>query len=292
MKPKLVFGFGAFSASTPLYKTLVRVISKNIVKEPNILSSIYSKKNFEWVIEGKYNHVLKKKREGADIFAPGNQTIDYYINWLLAKNNDVCDFSNPYSQFHSEIIEKFANQFKKHFSVKVLMICRDPVRRLFSNLNFIPNTGHSLEKYGQNQRLEMVMDYISEPPEVKFPSQDWDYRKKHYTPFTNGNYQQIYNNWSKFFDTHIVIMEDLWANRNDELKRLNDFLEINITTLNKNIYYPFRGPDVEFDKSLRDQWRTEKEWIKKENLLKAREKMSWAYTIQGKNPWKIDEWLE
>ena len=179
MKPKLVFGFGAFSASTPLYKTLVRVIRKHVAKEPCILPSIYSK-NYENSIKAKYLQAIRKKREGLDIFAPGNQTISYYIDWLLEKNCDVCDFSNPHAQFHAEIIEKFAKKFKKHFSVKVLMICRDPVRRLYSNLNFIPNTGHSLEKYGQNERLEMVMDYISEPPEVKFPCQDWDHTKKHY----------------------------------------------------------------------------------------------------------------
>ena len=291
MKPKLVLGFGAFSASTPLYKTLIRKIRKHVAKEPNILPSIYSN-NYENTIKGKYLQAIRKNREGSDIFAPGNQTISYYIDWLLEKNCDVCDFSNPHAQFHTEIIEKFANQFKKHFSVKVLMICRDPVRRLYSNLNFIPNSGHSLEKYGQNKRLEVVMDYISEPPEVKFPSQDWDYRKKHYTPFTNGNYQQIYDNWSQFFDTHVIIMEDLWANRENELERLNNFLETNITTLHKNLYYPFQGPNAIFDDGLKDQWRSETEWIKKENLLKAREKMSWAYTIQGRNPWKTDEWLE
>ena len=87
-------------------------------------------------------------------------------------------------------------------------------------------------------------------------------------------------------------MEDLWANRENELERLNNFLGTNITTLHKNLYYPFQGPNAIFDDGLKDQWRSETEWIKKENLLKAREQMSWAYTIQGRNPWKIDEWLE
>ena len=49
-KPLLIFGFGGWSASTPLYKTLVgtnKVVRKNIVKEPNILSYIFSKNN-DW----------------------------------------------------------------------------------------------------------------------------------------------------------------------------------------------------------------------------------------------------
>ena len=43
-KPLLIFGFGGWSASTPLYKTLVgtnKVVRKNIVKEPSILSYIF-----------------------------------------------------------------------------------------------------------------------------------------------------------------------------------------------------------------------------------------------------------
>ena len=294
-KPLLIFGFGGWSASTPLYKTLVstnKVVCKNIAKEPNILSYIFSKNNdWENVMLEKYNHSRKKGKKGYEIFLQSNLTIDYYIEWLLYRCNNeylgVSDFSNPYTTFHSEIIGKFAEKFKKHFTVKVLIICRDPVSRLFSHLNSISNTGHSLDGLGQNKRLELVMDYICEPPEVRFPYQDWDHREKWYSPYMCSNYPAIYANWSQWFDTHMINMEDLWGGKNNELEKLNNFLGTKITKLHKNLYYPFRGPDIDFDEGLKDQWRSETEWITKENYDRARKRMSWAYTIQGRNPWKI-----
>ena len=185
MKPKLVFGFGAFSASTPLYKTLIKEIPKHVAKEPNILPAIISKNPDS--ISDKYKYCKKKNREGCEVFQC--TSIDDYIQWLLRHHNNeylgVSDATNTHIFFDVTDISTFAFKFKEAFQVKILIICRDPVKRLFSHLNSILNPGHSLDNLGQNERLELVIPYLDKPEPIQFPGQGWDYRQKAYEPYIN-----------------------------------------------------------------------------------------------------------
>jgi len=280
MKPLMIFSFGGWSASTPLYQTLCKnkVVRKSIVKEPNILPAIIGKQPH--ITLQKYTHCKQKNREGCEVFSC--TSIDDYIEWLLRYHNDeylgVSDATNTHIFFDVQDISTFAFKFKEAFQVKILIICRDPVKRLFSHLNSIPNPGHSLDNLGQNQRLELVMPYLDKPEPMQFPSQGWDYKQKAYEPFMETNYPEMIENWSQFFDTHVICMEDLWGDKNDALEKLNTFLGTSIHSLTPNVYYPDRGPNAPHYKGLKDQWSSDTEFITKKNYDLAREKLQWVYS--------------
>ena len=279
MKPLMVFSFGGWSASTPLYETLCqnKVVRRSVVKEPNILPAIIGKQPH--ITQQKYTDCKKDNREGCEVFSC--TSVDDYIEWLLKHHNEeylgVSDATNTHCFFDVKDIATFASKFKEAFQVKVLIICRDPVKRLFSHLNSVYNPGHSLEKYGQNQRLEIVMPYLDKPEPMQFPSQAWDYKQKAYEPYMQGNYPDMIANWSQFFDTHVICMEDLWGDRNHSLEKLNTFLGTSISSLTPNVYYPDLGPNAPHHKGLRDQWSSDTEFITKKNYDLAREKLDWVY---------------
>ena len=262
MKPLMVFSFGGWSASKPLYTTLYKnkVVCKSIVKEPNILPAIIAKDPH--ITSHKYDYCKRENIEGREVFLYTN--VEDYIEWLLRYHNSEClgvsDATNTHSIFGIDDIATFASKFKEAFQVKVLIICRDPVKRLFSHLNSIHNTGHSLEQFGQNQRLELVIPYLDKPEPMQFPGQGWDYKQKAYEPYMESNYPEMIANWSKYFDTHVICMEDLWGDRNQALVKLNTFLGSSITHLTPNVYYPDLGPNAPHHKGLKDQW-TDTEFI-------------------------------
>ena len=278
MKPLMVFSFGGWSASTPLYETLCqnKVVRRSVVKEPNILPAIISKNPD--MTSDKYKACKKKNREGCEVFTC--TSVDNYIEWLLRYHNDeylgVSDATNTHIFFDVQDISTFAFKFKEAFQVKILIICRDPVKRLFSHLNSILNPGHSLDNLGQNQRLELVIPYLDKPEPMQFPGQGWDYRQKAYEPFMESNYPEMIENWSQFFDTHVICMEDLWGDRNHALEKLSTFLGTSIT-LTPNVYYPDLGPNAPHHKGLKDQWSSDTEFITKKNYDLAREKLQWVY---------------
>ena len=236
----------------------------------------------------KYNKIQSRNIKGCDLFDPDKKlTLEEYIDWCkdYAGDTGVIDASNINSLLEPKDIAKFANIFKEHFEVKVIQICREPVYRLFSHLNAIENPGHSLDGLGQNKRLRAVMKYITKPPTMTMDYQMWNHRSKGYRPYMEGNYDGMISNWSKYFDMHVVIMEDLWGDRNDAKKNLSVYLGREIKVLALNLYYPERGPDIPHVHVLKDQWRSEKEYITEKNYKEARERMDWDYVVQGKRPW-------
>ena len=283
MKPLLIFSMGGYSASSPLYNLLCenKVVRRSTVKEPNILPALITKDSAlrqKMLVKHGFEHCVSKNREGSEVFKC--KTIDDYIEWLL-KHHDpeylgVSDATNNHIFFDVNHIATFASKFKEAFQVKVLIICRDPVKRLFSHLNSIHNTGHSLEQFGQNQRLELVIPYLDKPEPMQFPGQGWDYKQKAYEPYMESNYPEMIANWSKYFDTHVICMEDLWGDRNQALEKLNTFLGSSITQLTPNVYYPDLGPNAPHHKGLKDQW-TDTEFITQKNYNLAREKLQWVY---------------
>ena len=278
MKPLIIFSMGGWSASTPLYQTLCKnkVIRDSIKKEPNILPAIISKNPD--ITSDKYRDCKNEKREGCEVFQC--TSVDAYIEWLLRHHTSECmgvsDATNTHIFFDVKDIATFASKFKEAFQVKVLIICREPVKRLFSHLNSIYNPGHSLEKFGQNERLELVMPYLDKPHPMQFPGQSWNYKQQAYEPYMESNYPEMIANWSKFFDTHMICMEDLWGDKNSALEKLNIFLGSSITHLTPNVYYPDLGPNAPHHKVLKDQW-TDTEFITKKNYDLAREKLDWVY---------------
>ena len=307
MKPKLILCVGTgWSATTPLYFTFQEnKVSTGLQKETHILAYLQSpfdftghmKNRFETGVyssEGVRPRTVEEDKLARVWVTP---SLDSYIlffkryyNLIKDEYQAVCDFSTTYAGFTDEIIATFADRLKKEFDVRVIMILRDPFRRMFSHMSHV-NKKNPLEV------LETSYLYMRRFPRDKFqfPLQLSNLRLKNYEPFANSNYALIYKNWSKHFPTHSIIMEDLWAGRNSELERLNGFLGTNITKLHENAYYPDKGSKAPHYKALEDQWSSDTVDLKPEHVERGRRAMSQYYeeweSLTGVNPWRDDEWV-
>ena len=276
-KPLFVICVGTgWSATTPLYYTLQDAkIANAFIKESNILCP-----NLD------FSEKYKVTKNPVYL----NPTVDNYITFLheyyqsiADEYRGVCDFTTSYATLPPDIISTFADKLKDNFNVKILMIFRDPVRRLFSHISHLTNTS-------PNTFMKEILFYLRKiPNELVYPTQNYNYKLKNFEPFLFSNYSLIYDTWKSFFDTHYIIMEDLWAGRNNELERLNTFLGANITQVHENVYYPDRGANAPKLAGLADQWTSDTENLDPKLLHLARRMMSRQY--QFSSAWDVDEWL-
>ena len=276
-KPLFVICVGTgWSATTPLYYTLQDAkIANAFIKESNILCP-----NLDF--SEKY-----KVTKNPVYLDP---TVDNYITFLheyyqsiADEYRGVCDFTTSYATLPPDIISTFADKLKDNFNVKILMIFRDPVRRLFSHISHLSNSS-------PNAFLKEILFYLRKiPNQLVYPTQKYNHKLRNFEPFLFSNYSLIYDTWKSFFDTHYIIMEDLWAGRNNELERLNTFLGANITQVHENVYYPDRGANAPKLAGLADQWTSDTENLDPKLLHLARRMMSRQY--QFSSAWDVDEWL-
>ena len=138
--------------------------------------------------------------------------------------------------------------------------------------------------------MKEILFYLRKiPNQLVYPTQKYNHKLRNFEPFLFSNYSLIYDTWRSFFDTHYIIMEDLWAGRNNELERLNTFLGANITEVHENVYYPDRGANAPKLAGLADQWTSDTENLDPKLLHLARRMMSRQY--QFSSAWDVDEWL-
>lgn len=276
-KPLFVICVGTgWSATTPLYYTLQDAkIANAFIKESNILCP-----NLD------FSEKYKVTKNPVYL----NPTVDNYITFLheyyqsiADEYRGVCDFTTSYATLPPDIISTFADKLKDNFNVKILMIFRDPVRRLFSHISHLSNSS-------PNAFLKEILFYLRKiPNHLVYPTQKYNHKLRNFEPFLFSNYSLIYDTWRSFFDTHYIIMEDLWAGRNNELERLNTFLGANITQVHENVYYPDRGANAPKLAGLADQWTSDTENLDPKLLHLARRMMSRQY--QFSSAWDVDEWL-
>ena len=276
-KPLFVICVGTgWSATTPLYYTLQDAkIANAFIKESNILCP---------------NLDFSEKYKVTKNLVYLDPTVDNYITFLheyyqsiADEYRGVCDFTTSYATLPPDIISTFADKLKDNFNVKILMIFRDPVRRLFSHISHLSNSS-------PNAFLKEILFYLRKiPNQLVYPTQKYNHKLRNFEPFLFSNYSLIYDTWKSFFDTHYIIMEDLWAGRNNELERLNTFLGANITEVHENVYYPDRGANAPKLAGLADQWTSDTENIDPKLLHLARRMMSRQY--QFSSAWDVDEWL-
>ena len=276
-KPLFVICVGTgWSATTPLYYTLQDAkIANAFIKESNILCP-----NLD------FSEKYKVTKNPVYL----NPTVDNYITFLHEyyqsiddEYRGVCDFTTSYATLPPDIISTFADKLKDNFNVKILMIFRDPVRRLFSHISHLSNSS-------PNAFLKEILFYLRKiPNQLVYPTQKYNHKLRNFEPFLFSNYSLIYDTWRSFFDTHYIIMEDLWAGRNNELERLNTFLGANITQVHENVYYPDRGANAPKLAGLADQWTSDTENLDPKLLHLARRMMSRQY--QFSSAWDVDEWL-
>ena len=255
-----------WSATTPLWYTLQvdnQFVHSGLEKESKYLDSILRPVKKYNVIEkirlrNKGFHKDRLPQVKNDIFLTQEDiiaftkppfTLDKYITyyrrlWETLQENDcsyqgVSDFSNVNAWLPEKFCYEVVERLSEYFDVKVLLIVRDPIRRLWSEMGGYwdpdsPRQWENIEEY-----KKMFFDHVN-----------WGHL----------HYLRIIEKWERVAPTHVIIMEQLWEGdeQEREKQRLSDFLDYDIKNIHENVYCPDRGVNAPHYKGLHDQWWSDK----------------------------------
>ena len=194
-------------------------------------------------------------QEDIDAFITPPYTLEKYITyyktvWKTLQENNcpyqaVADLSNSNAFLSESFIESTIPKLQEHFDIKVIMLVRDPIRRLWSESGaFLDGNQESIER----AFLERVMT------------------RRYY------NYLEIIEKWEKVAPLHVIIMEQLWEGdeQEREKQRLSDFLDHDIKKIHENVYCPDKGCHAPHYNGLPDQWTSDKYMLQDELYEKVR----------------------
>ena len=298
--PLIIAAGTGWSATSPLHMTLQcsnKCAHVGLQKEDHLLYHVYSKDAWEWrkpwydflvndsmCPQWKYEWGNKSKYafhknidEIHELFQkPTLETyIKYYTRHYQRVKHEysyVADFSNSNAQLPLSFLEKIAPELKKYFKIKVLIIFRDPVRRLYSELSHQYQNDEKLRK-----KYATSKDYY------------WDYLTK--GDFSiNCQYVRRIKCYKSVFNTTTIVSEDLWGEKNDALAKLSNFLQYDIKKLWPNCYYPEMGTKAPHHEYLADQYESDLEDLTDDDLSFGRKYLAkyydqW-YNEFGTTPWR------
>ena len=179
-------------------------------------------------------------------------TLEKYIQYYKEHYNNikesyqsVCDFTTDNGNLPLWFLQKIAPELQEHFEVKVLIINRDPVRRLFSEVN----TRYQKDSHGFSSATEMFFHILNNPTREHY---GLHHQYENFNALTY--HKDVVSNYSQTFSSVLeVSMESLWSG-ND---LLSDFLDFSIDNLYDNCYYPFKGSNAPHYRYLEDQWMSD-----------------------------------
>ena len=199
-----------------------------------------------WIQRTKFN------RQEEDSYFSLPTTLEQYIDYYKKHWNDVKyefqsvgDFSNSTCQLKKQFMLDIRDQLLEVFDIKVILIFRDPVYRLWS-----------MAKCNYEKIL------ISPKGKVD----NWNHYAKMYTKHCEV--------WGKE-NVLPLIMERVWKDPSE----LSDFLGYKIEKMHENVYYPERGTKAPKLKWLPDQWAGDTSELAKEiDYESMREEFDYLYT--------------
>ena len=219
-----------------------------IIRNLSIITDNFRKNSHKKRIPGVKDDIFFTQEE-LDEYKKYSFTLEKYITFYkrhwkhLQENNcpyqGVGDFSNSNAWLPQEFCYKVVDKLSDDFDVKVLLIVRDPIRRLWSEMGGYwdpdsPRQWENIEEY-----KKMFFDHVKSG---------------------HLHYLQILEKWEKVAPTHVIIMEQLWEGdeQEREKQRLSDFLDYDIKNIHENVYCPDRGVNAPHYKGLHDQWWSDK----------------------------------
>jgi len=300
VKSPLIIGAGhGWCATSPLHLTLQcsnNCSHTGLLKEDHLLYNVYSKDAWAWrkpwydrLVNdcmtpkwkypygyqnqyGYHNHLEEIK----ELFK--EPTLETYIKYYTRhyervrhKFTFVHDFSNSNALLPRSFLQKVAPKLKKHFKIKVLMIFRDPVRRLYSELSHQWQKSEKLQE-NYSTTKEYFRSYLN---------------IGQITP--NSNYVKTFKSYNSLFSTFPIVSEHFWGGTNDQVAKLSDFLQFDIQNIWPNCYYPEMGTRAPKHEYLQDQWSSDMEDLTEDDLSYGRKYLSkyyddW-YKCFGSMPW-------
>ena len=298
--PLIIAAGTGWSATSPLWMTLQcsnKCAHAGLQKEDHLLYHVYSDDAWQWR-KPSYERILRDSNSPTWEYEWGRKskyafhknvdeihelfqkpTLETYIKYYTRHYQRVkhlyqyvADFSNSNAQLPLSFLEKIAPELKKHFQIKVLIIYRDPVRRLYSELS------------AQYQRDENIRKKYSTSKDYF-----WFYVQKRFLSH-NCRYIERYKRYKSLFNTLAVVSEDLWGGKNDQVAKLSNFLQYDIKNLWPNCYYPEMGTKAPHYENLRDQYDSDLEDLSEDDLAYGRKNLAkyydeW-YNEFGTTPWK------
>ena len=202
-------------------------------------------------------------------------TIEKYARYFerhwkhLQENNcpykAVGDFSNQNCNLDVPFMKEVVSRLSETFDVKVLMIVRDPIRRLWSENGSRYTPPFTFDFKQNKEQFEKGL----EPPneDVHLESFMKRVRERDY-----WDYMNIIEKWEQVAPLHVVIMEQLWEGdqQEREKQRLSDFLDHDIKKIHENVYCPDKGCHGPHYIGLPDQWTSDKYMLQDELYEKVR----------------------
>ena len=178
--------------------------------------------------------------------------IEYYAkHWEAIKYEyqSVADFSNSTCKLKKEFLLDIREKMLEVFDVKVILIFRDPIQRLWSMAK---------------------CDWKN----IKSFRKSHNFANNRITPTGWSNYSKMYTKHSEVWGKENVlplIMEKVWKDPSE----LSDFLGYKIEKMHENVYYPERGTKAPKLRFLPDQWSAETADI---DYPKLRKEFDYLYT--------------
>mgnify|MGYP001157369808 FL=1 len=249
----LLLNFGtAYSATSPLWRTLQ--------DDTKYLHTGHRKKtHWLWLLRNQDTNVERKfvltpepsaqapsrqhikfTKEEEDYFFSLPTSIEKYIeyykrhwDYLDGEFKSVGDFCNKMAVADEEYLCFLRDKLSEHFDVKITLIFRDPVRKIWSEAR--TEYSRIYNKKGGIRRSAL--------------------------------YGEVYEKYARVFGEERVlpmVMERIW----EDPSELSDFLGHPIPKMHRNAYYPERGTNIKEFPEFWDQWRNEKNPIDYDRLRK------------------------
>ena len=301
MTTLLISAGTAFSATSPLHYTLCwdnNYAHTGVVKESMYLFQLNypdqwkkrTKRNRQrkkiirpgdskpTILTGDSKYCLQMSQEHKDEFLKGKVSLENYINyferhWEIIKDDykAVADFSNLNACLSEEFMQSIKPKLLEHFDVKVVMVFRDPVRRLWSVCN------KSCQYQDDN---------------VKYLFKKWVGGELEPNAMYSDIYKRHRNVWGEE-NVHMIVMEEFWSGK---VQPLSEFLNFPIKTVHENVYWPDKGSKAPHYDYLWDQWISNTHDLDLKTWAYGMNNMSWVYkdfkNTFGYIPDKWGQWYE
>lgn len=231
----------------------------NNIKYFTIETSLYKRKNLD-------RSLRKVKSKFISDFPP---KLDHYVNFYTELNQFcqeqfkvVGDFSNTNHMLFPSFLLKVKESLSTHFDVKCLFVLRDPIRRLFSNVN---STTYSRKNLSNNSATKNFIDAVN--------------ADKLYD--STINYSVAIKKYIKIFGKENVcylIMEEFFEEGNrKEVEKLENFINYKLDAIFPCAFVPDKGINAPKLDRLEDQWDCDHEILTPELYTFSRENLSFVY---------------
>ena len=262
MKPKLIICAGIGWAATRSIMFSLPTCNHGICKEDHLLDEISHKSVFlsKKTARQLKDAVNRRKKYDYPKDIWDNVTLSKYID--LYKNNAkgydaVTDFTNANQKLPMNFLVEIKQRLEENFDIKVIMIFRNPVRRLFSECCTWYN--NKWVKTEQPTAKDYFMEVLDTGSLTK-----------------SENYTYHFNNWRiAGYNPHPIIMEDLYTPESNTLQELKDYLEVPVD-LYPTAYWPEKGVDAPIIEGLNCQ-KSDTETLSKDEYEYARKKLTHYY---------------